>query len=185
MHPNIPLLRVTTALFGLLVGATVFAQTSNNVRDLIFINAQHPRILIDMNQPIVYLEDGSVELSCVPLSSDPTKCFDNVIVDPRSPRVTLTSSSLPIAPGTTDVYQVASGQSFAVFRSVSNSADVCVPTVEGVATVTGWNNTTGASASSPVSITVASTRDITLAVKCYNQYGAPSQPTRRTYRVVR
>jgi hypothetical protein len=185
MRPKPNFLRIATALVGLFACTAAFGQTSNNVRDLTFTNSQHPRILIDMNQPIVYLEDGSVELTCVPLSSDPTKCFGNVVVDPRSPRVTLTSSSLPIAPGTTDVYQVSSGQSFVVFRSVTNSAEVCVPTVEGVATVTGWNNTTGGSASGPVSITVASTRDISLAVKCYNQYGATSEPTRRTYRVVR
>lgn len=184
MRSHAHLLRIASALVGLLVGSSAFGQTSNNVRDLIFTNAQHPRIQIDMNQPIVYLEDGSVELSCVPLASDPSKCYDNVVVDARAPRVTLTSSSLPIAPGTTDVYQVSSGQSFTVFRSVTNGADVCVPTVEGVATVTGWSNTTGASASGAVSITVASTRDITLAIRCYNQYGAPA-PTRRTYRVVR
>lgn len=179
------IIRTAVALAGLSLSVSAFGQTSNNVRDLVFTNAQHPRILVDMNQPIVYLEDGSVEMTCVPLSSDPTKCYDNVIVDPRSPRVTLTSSSLPIAPGTTDVYQVSSGQAFSVFRSVTNTADVCVPTVEGVATVTGWNNTTGSSASSSVSITVSTTRDIVLAVRCYNQYGASSQPTRRTYRVVR
>jgi hypothetical protein len=183
MRLNISTLRCAAALVGLVACASAFGQS--NVRELVFINAQAPRILSNMDHPVVYLEDGSLEVTCVPVSSDPTKCFDNVATDPRSPRVTLTSSSLPIAAGTTDVYQVSSGQSFAVFRSVTNTADVCVPTVEGTATVTGWNNLSGGSASSSVAITVASTRDITLAVKCYNQYGAAIQPTRRMYRVVR
>jgi len=176
------------AAFAVAVLPTASAQSQTHIKSLIFLNAQQPEIRIDMTHPIVYRADGSVELTCVPLASDPRKCFELNSTDSRAPIVAL-SSNRPFVAGSQDIYQATSGLTFSVFRSITNSADICVPGVEGVATVSGWASTASTSSSSTVSIAVnvpqGQSRDITLTLRCYNQWGSASQPTRRVFRVFR
>ena len=154
---------------------------------LTFRGSEHPPIPLNASQPVQVSAEGNVEATCVFQPTNPTRCVNvGTQVSGQVPQASYTAN-LSLVDGSTTVYAATSGQQFTITRSVTGTADVCLPSVSGAtATVQGWTSVPSTSGDSTVSISATvpagETRDVTLGLRCYNAFGAP-ETFQRTFRV--
>ncbi|SDE00779.1 hypothetical protein [Aquimonas voraii] len=171
-----------SVLFG--VSAPTFAVESPT---LTFRGSEHPPIPLNPADSVQVAPDGSVQATCVFQEANPTRCVNvGTQVSGQVPQVSFTTN-LSFVQDSTTVYAATSGQQFTITRSVTGTADVCLPSVSGAtATVQGWTSVPAGSGTSNVSISATvpagETRDVTLGLRCYNAFGAP-ETFQRTFRL--
>lgn len=156
---------------------------------LTFRGSEHQPIPLNPAQPVEITADGNIEATCVFQATNPQRCVNvGTQVSGNVPQASFTAN-VPFVEGSTTVYAVTSGQQFVITRSVTGTADFCLPsTVAGAGVgVQGWSTVSNVNGTNNVSISASipagETRDVTLGLRCYNSFGAPEQAFTRTFRV--
>jgi hypothetical protein len=155
----------------LLMGSTAaMAQSS-----LTFRGSSLSPIPLDVTQPLTIGDDGSVQASCL-FQAGTTVCQGvSPPVSQQIPTVALSVSGL-----TQDGqgrYELTAGTQFAISRTITNTADVCVATSSVSATTVGWDSVFAPAATSSATVRLTSAGEYTLGLRCYNLAGAAATPT--------
>ncbi len=155
----------------LLMGSTAaMAQSS-----LTFRGSSLSPIPLDVTQPLTIGDDGSVQASCL-FQAGTTVCQGvSPPVSQQIPTVALSVSGL-----TQDGqgrYELTAGTQFAISRTITNTADVCVASSSVAATTVGWDSVFAPAATSSATVRLTSAGEYTLGLRCYNLAGAAATPT--------
>lgn len=138
---------------------------------LTFLNSDHPAIPLNPAEPVTVTAEGNITTTCVFQTSNPRLCEGlGTGVNGNAPTVAL-GTNLNLVAGSTDTYQVASGQQFQVTRTIGNTADVCLTSATNLTQVTGWTAVAPTSGTSSVTVS-APAGPFSLGLRCYNEAGA-------------